>query len=116
MSAPGNNCPTASPAGNWNSETEAHALATRLATASEVFPLKRTGDFDSIAIASAEGNVVTVVVTDHKSRAKREYRATIQLVAETHPEMQTAPAQCANTGTTEGHHVPTTHEESETQP
>jgi hypothetical protein len=31
---------------------------------------------------TAEGDVLTIVVTDHNGRAKREYRAAIQLVAE----------------------------------
>lgn len=62
--------------------TEAHLIAARLAAASEVFPIKRTDDFDSRADVSAEGDVLTVVVTDHLGRAKREYRAVIQCVAE----------------------------------
>lgn len=62
--------------------TEAHMIAARLAAASEVFPIKRTDDFDSRADVSAEGDVLTVVVTDHLGRAKREYRAVIQCVAE----------------------------------
>lgn len=61
---------------------EAHLIAARLAAASEVFPIKRTGDFDSRADVSAEGDVITIVVTDHLGRAKREYRAVIQCVAE----------------------------------
>jgi hypothetical protein len=32
--------------------------------------------------ASAEGDVLTIVVTDLRGRAKREYRAVVQLVAE----------------------------------
>jgi hypothetical protein len=59
---------------------EAHAIAARLAAASEVFPIRKTDDFDSRADASAEGNVITVVVTDHLGRAKREYRAVIHCV------------------------------------
>lgn len=61
---------------------EAHLIAARLAAASEVFPIKRTDDFDSRADVSAEGDVITIVVTDHLGRAKREYRAVIQCVAE----------------------------------
>ncbi|KUI13607.1 hypothetical protein AU192_04180 [Mycobacterium lehmannii] len=62
--------------------TEAHQIAARLAAASEVFPIKKTDDFDSRADVTAEGDVITVVVTDHLGRAKREYRAVIQYVAE----------------------------------
>ena len=62
--------------------TEAHLIAARLAAASEVFPIKRTDDFDSRADVSAEGDVITIVVTEHLGRAKREYRAVIQCVAE----------------------------------
>ena len=61
---------------------EAHLIAARLAAASAVFPIKRTDDFDSRADVSAEGDVITIVVTDHLGRAKREYRAVIQCVAE----------------------------------
>lgn len=61
--------------------TEAQQIATRLAAASEVFPIRRV-DWDSRADATAEGDVITVVVTDHLGRAKREYRAVIQRVAE----------------------------------
>ena len=61
---------------------EAHLIAARLAAASEVFPIKRTDDFDSRADVSAEGDVITIVVTDHLGRGKREYRAVIQCVAE----------------------------------
>ncbi|OBJ50798.1 hypothetical protein [Mycobacterium asiaticum] len=61
---------------------EAHQIAARLAAASEVFPIKKTDDFDSRAEVTAEGDVITVVVTDHLGRAKREYRAVIQYVAE----------------------------------
>ncbi|MCV7176159.1 hypothetical protein [Mycolicibacterium sphagni] len=62
--------------------TEAHQIAARLAAASEVFPISKTDDWDSRADATAEGDVITVVVTDHLGRAKREYRAVIQCVAE----------------------------------
>lgn len=62
--------------------TEAHLIAARLAAASEVFPIKKTDDFDSRADVSAEGDVLTIVVTDHMGRAKREYRAVLQCVAE----------------------------------
>ncbi|WP_460359034.1 hypothetical protein [Mycobacterium sp. ZZG] len=62
--------------------TEAHQIAARLAVASEVFPIKRTDDWDSRADVTAEGDVITVVVTDHLGRGKREYRAVIQCVAE----------------------------------
>ncbi|OBJ85546.1 hypothetical protein A9W97_19410 [Mycobacterium gordonae] len=62
--------------------TEAHQIAANLAAASEVFAIKKTDDWDSRADVTAEGNVITVVVTDHLGRAKREYRAVIQCLAE----------------------------------
>jgi len=62
---------------------EAHQIAARLAAASEVFPIRKTDDFDSRADVTAEGDVITIVVTDHLGRAKREYRAVIQCVAGT---------------------------------
>ena len=60
---------------------EAHLIAARLAAASEVFPIKRTDDFDSRADVSAEGDVINIVVTEHLGRARREYRAVIEHVA-----------------------------------
>jgi hypothetical protein len=60
--------------------SEAHLIAARLAAASEVFPIEKDSDWDSRADASAEGNVITIVVTDHLGRGKREYRAVVQLV------------------------------------
>ena len=62
---------------------EARTIAARLAVASEVFPVAKADDWDSTARATAEGNVITVVVTDHMGRATREYRAGLQLVAQT---------------------------------
>ena len=62
--------------------TEAHLIAARLAAASEVFPIKKADDWDSTARVTANGDVLTVVVTDHLGRATREYRAVIQCVAE----------------------------------
>lgn len=62
--------------------SEAQQIAARLAAASEVFPIKKADDWDSRADASAEGDVITVVVRDHMGRATREYRAVIQYVAE----------------------------------
>ena len=59
-------------------KSEAHSIAARLAAASEVFPIKKTDDWDSTVYASAEGDVITIVVTDHLGRAKREYRAVVQ--------------------------------------
>ncbi|MCZ0727954.1 hypothetical protein [Mycolicibacterium iranicum] len=61
--------------------TEAHQIAARLAAASEVFPIRKTDDWDSRADATAEGDVITVVVRDHMGRATRRYRAVIQQVA-----------------------------------
>ncbi|MDP7724394.1 hypothetical protein [Mycobacterium sp. TY814] len=61
--------------------TEANVIAARLAGASEVFPIKQADDWDSTARVTVTGDVITVVVTDHMGRAKREYRAVIQQVA-----------------------------------
>lgn len=60
---------------------EANVIAARLAGASEVFPIQKADDWDSTARVTADGDVITVVVTDHMGRAKREYRAVIQQVA-----------------------------------
>lgn len=60
---------------------EAQQIAARLAAASEVFPIKKTDDWESRAEVTAEGDVLNIVVTDHLGRAKREYRAVVQLVA-----------------------------------
>jgi hypothetical protein len=65
--------------------SEAQQIAARLAAASEVFPIRKTDHFDSRADVTAEGDVITIVVTDHLGRAKREYRAVIQYVAESAP-------------------------------
>ncbi|MGB3353295.1 MAG: hypothetical protein WBB00_11025 [Mycobacterium sp.] len=61
---------------------EAVLIAARLAAASEVFPIPH-GDWDSRADVTAEGDVLTVTVTDHLGRGKREYRAVVELVGET---------------------------------
>ena len=61
---------------------EAHLIAARLAGASEVFPIRQVDDWDSTARVTAEGDVITVVVTDYMGRATREYRAVSQCVAE----------------------------------
>lgn len=63
--------------------SEVHQLAARLAAASEVFPIVKVDDWDSTARVTADGEAITVVVTDHMGRAAREYRAVVQLVAET---------------------------------
>lgn len=60
--------------------TEAHQIAARLAAASEVFPIKKTDDWDSTARVTAEGDVITVVVRDHMGRATRKYQAVFQQV------------------------------------
>ena len=60
---------------------EAQQIAARLAAASEVFPI-RHGDWASRAFVAAEGDALTVTVTDHLGRGKREYRAVVQLVGE----------------------------------
>lgn len=69
---------------------EAHQIAARLATASELFPLVRQDDWDAVVHTTAENDVITIVVTEHKSQAKREYRAAVQLIAET-PTAPVAP-------------------------
>lgn len=62
---------------------EAHQIAAGLAAASEVFPIKNADDGDSRAHVMAERDVViSVVVTGHLGRAKREYRVVIQCAAE----------------------------------
>lgn len=61
---------------------EAHQVAARIAAASEVFPIKKADDWDSTARVTAKGEVITVVVRDHMGRARREYRAVIQQVAD----------------------------------
>lgn len=61
---------------------EARQIAARLAAASELFPIEKPDDWDSTVHTTAEGDVINVVVTEH-SGAKREYRAVVQLVAET---------------------------------
>jgi hypothetical protein len=58
--------------------TEAHTIASRLAAASEVFPIKKIDDWDSTVYVTAEDDVITITVTDHLGRAKREYRAVVQ--------------------------------------
>lgn len=58
---------------------EVHLIAARLAAASEVFPIHH-GENASRADVSAEGDAVTVVVTNHRTGAKREYRAEVRLV------------------------------------
>ncbi|WP_036435533.1 hypothetical protein [Mycobacterium sp. URHB0044] len=62
--------------------SDAYLIAAGLAAASEVFPILH-GEQASRADVSAEGDVITVVVTDHRTVAKREYRAEIRLVGET---------------------------------
>lgn len=59
--------------------TEAHLIAARLAAASHAFPIHH-GEQASRADVTAEGDVITVVVTEHYGRGKREYRAVVQLV------------------------------------
>lgn len=61
--------------------TEAHQIAARLAAASEVFPIAQADGWDSRAYVSAEGDVLTIAVTEHLGRARREYRAVVQYVA-----------------------------------
>lgn len=56
---------------------ETHQIAARLAAASEVFPISTNDDWDARADVSADGDVITIVVTDHLGRAKRKYRAYI---------------------------------------
>lgn len=62
---------------------EASVIAARIAAASEVFRIKKVDDWDSRADVTSEGDVITVVVTDHLGRGKREYRARVELIGET---------------------------------
>jgi hypothetical protein len=59
--------------------SETHLIAARLAAASQAFPIHH-GDRASRADVTAEGDVITVVVTEHYGRGKREYRAEVRLV------------------------------------
>lgn len=75
---------------------EADLIASRLATASQCFPLPHSdvdgcAVRDSVVYVEAEGNVITVCVTDYDG-TKREYRALVQLVETSTREMRTAPA------------------------
>ncbi|BBY48382.1 hypothetical protein MARA_18500 [Mycolicibacterium arabiense] len=65
--------------------TEAHQIAARLAGASEAFPIEQTDGWDSRASVSAEGDVLSIVVTDRLGRGQRRYRAIIECVAEDVP-------------------------------
>ncbi|RIU38543.1 hypothetical protein D2E83_16135 [Mycobacteroides abscessus] len=71
-------------------------ITTRLAAASQCFPLPHS-DVDGIAVrdstvyVEADGNVITVCVTDYDG-SKREYRANVRL-ASLPPEMSTTPAE-----------------------
>ena len=89
---------------------EANAIAARLAAASEVFPLVRRDDWDAVVHTTADNEVITIVVTEHKSQAKREYRAVVQLVAET----TTAPVDPGAPTPGESRRVTTTQQGSET--
>jgi hypothetical protein len=60
---------------------EAHQIAARLAAASEVFPIKKADDWDCRADATAEADVIAVLVRDHIGRVTRTYRAVIQQVS-----------------------------------
>ena len=62
--------------------SEAEMIAARLAGASEVFRVPH-GDWDSRADVTAEGDALTIVVTDRGGQSCREYRAVVQLVGET---------------------------------
>ncbi|GAB5904580.1 hypothetical protein OKHIF_26810 [Mycobacteroides chelonae] len=77
------------------SETE--LIAARLASASQCFPLPHSdvdgrAVRDSVVYVEAEGNVITVCVTDFDG-SKREYRAVVELIPTTIPEMRTTPAE-----------------------
>lgn len=89
---------------------EAHLIATRLAAASEVFPIKNSDDWDSTVYVTAEADVITIVVTDHLGREKREYRAVVQFIA----EVRTAPVDPGASTPSGSRSVPTHHQESET--
>jgi hypothetical protein len=65
--------------------TESHQIAALFAAGvGDWFPfsIEHADGRDAYADANAEGDVITIVVTDRLGRAKREYRAVIQLVAE----------------------------------
>lgn len=67
---------------------EAHVIAGHLA-ASTRFPIPVDGVRDSCAHVEADGNTVTICVTDHDG-TKREYQAQVVLVSDsrTAPEPQ----------------------------
>jgi hypothetical protein len=68
--------------------TESHQIAALLAAGVKrwfPFSIEHADHRDAYPDANAEGDVITIVVTDRHGRAKREYRAVIQLVAEDPP-------------------------------
>jgi hypothetical protein len=66
--------------------TESHQIAALLAAGvKRWFPFSIEHADHAYPDANAEGDVITIVVTDRHGRAKREYRAVIQLVAEDPP-------------------------------
>lgn len=89
---------------------EAQQLASRLAAASEVFPIARQDDWDATARVTAENDVLTIVVREHMGKATREYRAVLQLVGET----RTPPVDLGVSAPSGRRSDLTTHQESET--
>ncbi|MDO3177739.1 hypothetical protein [Mycobacteroides abscessus] len=76
--------------------SEADAIAARLASASQLFPLPHSdvdgrAVRDSVVYVDHDGDVVTVCVTDSDG-IKREYHAAVRLVSASASEMRTAPA------------------------
>ena len=76
--------------------SEAAQIASRLASASQLFPLPHSdvggrAVRDSVVHVDHDGDVITVCVTDFDG-TKREYRAVVELVATGASEMRTAPA------------------------
>lgn len=76
---------------------EAVLIAARLTSASLCFPLPHSdvdgrAVRDSVVYVEAEGNVITVCVTDFDC-CKREYRAVVELVDSSTSEMSTTPAE-----------------------
>lgn len=76
---------------------EANKIAARLAAASQLFPLPHSpvggkAVRDSTVVVEADGAAIAATVTDYDGR-KREYRAVVQLVSDSHSqEMRGAPA------------------------
>lgn len=62
--------------------SEAHLIADRLASASEVFPLTRPDAFPSRVDVTSEGDALNVTVSE-RDGSIREYHAVVQLIGST---------------------------------